>query len=496
MPCSDALILGAGANGLACALRLSQKGWRVTVLEAAAVPGGTTAVIEPAPGFRAPLAHLLHGLDGRVAQAMGLPGADRRAALGTTALSATGAHRRIRGGKADGPDAAAWATLHARLTGIATALAPLRQMAPPVLGRGNPWGRLAGVALALRRLGKTEFREALRLLLTNVADVAEDELTDPLLQGALAFDTTLGAWLGPRSPNSLILMLDRLAAGPATLPPGGTPAHAAAMAAAAQAAGITIRCGARVVAIDTDGDRATGVRLATGEHITADLIVSSLTPAQTLRGLVGPRVLDVGLYTRLGQIRARGAAAKLTLALTAAPDFRGADLRDRLVIAPSVTAVEDAWSPVKYGETPDRPVLEIVLPSAHEPGWAPEGAHVLSAVVQFAPHAPQDRAATKAAFLARTMAVLEDQAPGIGALVQATDLRMPWEIAADFALPCWHGAELSIEQMLFLRPLPELAQYATPIGRLWHCGSGTHPGGGLTGAAGWNAAGRILEVGA
>jgi phytoene dehydrogenase-like protein len=494
MPSSDALILGGGANGLACAVRLAGAGWRVTVLEAAEAPGGTAALVEPAPGFRAPFAHLLQGPDDRVAQAMGLAPAPAQD-IATTALSPDGAHRVIRGGRTDGPDAAAFAALHARLSGIAGALAPLRQMVPPVLGRGNAWGRLAKVALGLRRLGAAEFREALRLLLTNVADVAEDELADPLLQGALAFDATLGAWTGPRSPNSLILLLDRLARGALAFPRGGPPALAAAMVRAAERAGVALRCGARVVRIETDSERATGVVLASGERLAADLVVSTLPPAPTLRGLVGPRVLDAGFHTRLGQIRARGAAAKLTLALTAAPDFRGADLRHRLLIAPSVDAVEAAWRPVKYGEVPARPVMEIVLPSAHEPGWAPAGAQVLSAVVQFAPHAPADRAAAKAAFLGHALKVLEDHAPGIGKLTLAADLMMPWETLARFGLPCWHGAELSIEQMLFLRPLPDLAQYRTPVERLWLAGSGSHPGGGISGTAGWNAAGRIVEVG-
>ncbi len=493
MPSSDAIILGGGANGLACAFRLAGAGWRVTVLEAADALGGTAAVVAPAPGFRAPFAHLLQGPDARVARAMGLNIAAQE--IATTALSATASHREIRGGQVEGPDAAAFAALHRRLSDIAGALAPLRQRVPPVLGRGNAWGRLAKVALGLRRLGATEFREALRLLLTNVADVVEDELTDPLVQGALCFDATLGAWTGPRSPNSLILLLDRMAKGPLTLPRGGTPALAAAMAQAAETAGVTIRTGARATRIETDGERATGVTLASGETLNADLVVSTLPPGSTLRDLVGARVLDAGLFTRVGQVRARGAAAKLTLALSAAPDFRGADLRTRLLVAPSVPAVESAWTPVKYGEVPDRPVMEIVIPSAHEAGWAPEGAHVLSAVVQFAPHAPADRTAAKAAFLANTLKVLEDHAPGIGRLIVGADLMMPWETLARFGVPCWHGAELSVEQMLFLRPLPDLAQYRTPLDRLWLAGSGSHPGGGINGTAGWNAAGRILEVG-
>ncbi len=492
MPSSEVIVIGAGVNGLACALRLAGAGRKVIVLEASATPGGTAAVIEPAPGFRAPFAHLLQGPDPRVAQAAGVNVAAQ--SLVTTSLSAQGAHRVIRDGVAEGPDTAAFATLHRRLSEIAGALAPLRQMPPPVLGRGNEWGRLMRIALGLRRLGAAEFREALRLLLTNVADVAEDELTDPLLQGALAFDATLGAWMGPRSPNSLILLLDRLARGPVSLPTGGAPGLAAAMARAVDRAGVTIRCDARVSRIETDGEAVTGVTLASGETLAAGLVVSTLPPAATLRGLIGPRPLDAGLYTRLGQIRARGAAAKLTVALSAAPDFRGADLRNRLLVAPSVPAVEAAWTPVKYGEVPERPVMEITLPSAHQPGWAPEGGHVLSAVVQFAPHSPADRAAAKAAFLANSLKVLEDHAPGIGEMILAADLMMPWEIEARFGLPCWHGAEFSVEQMLFLRPLPELAQYQTPLAGLWLAGSGSHPGGGLNGTAGWNAAGRILEA--
>jgi phytoene dehydrogenase-like protein len=227
--------------------------------------------VEPAPGFRAPFSHLVQGPDDRVAEAMGL-GSAAAEEIATTALSEGGAHRVIRGGRTDGPDAAAFTALYARLSGIAGALAPLRQMVPPVLaGKGNAWGRLAKVALGLRRLGAAEFREALRLLLTNVADVAEDELIDPLLQGALAFDATLGAWLGPRSPNSLILLLDRLARGPVSMPRGGVRALAEAMAREAEKAGVAIRCMAEAAWIETEDGRATGVVLASGGRRCAGL---------------------------------------------------------------------------------------------------------------------------------------------------------------------------------------------------------------------------------
>lgn len=497
---TTAIIIGGGTNGMACAFRLAQAGTKVTVLEASDTPGGGAGTVGFAPGFRAPaLAHLVMGLDPRMTAAMdlarhglGLAAKD----LPTTALSATGIHRTVRGMATDGPDAQAFTALMARLSGFATALAPFRQMTPPRLkGPGNEWAKLAKLALGLRRMGKTEFREFLRMILINVADVAEDELSDDLLRGLLSFDATLGSWTGPRSPNSLILLLNRLSLGPATFPRGGPGAVARAMAAALAAKGVKIRTGARVARIDTADHRASGVTLASGEALTADLVISAIAPGPTFRDLVGARVLDAGFFTRAGHIRARGAAAKLHLALTGAPDFRGADLAHRLVIAPTVDAVETAWNPVKYAGVPARPVMEVLLPSALEPGWAPAGQHSLSAIVQFAPHAPADPGAARAQMLENTLAVLEDHAPGLRRLIAHADLLMPRDIAARYGNTGgnWHHAELAVEQMLFLRPTVDTARYATPLPGLWLAGAGSHPGGGITGTPGWNAAEAILK---
>ena len=320
-------------------------------------------------------------------------------------------------------------------------------------------------------------------------------MSDDLLRGLFAFDATLGAWAGPRSPNTLILLLNRLSLGPVSLPRGGPAAVATAMAKALVAEGVAIRTDARVTRIDTADHCATGVTLDTGETLIAPLIVSAIGPRTTFRSLVGPRPLDTGFHTAAGQIRARGAAAKLHLALTGAPDFRGADLRTRMVIAPSVNAVENAFNPGKYGDVPHDPVMEIVIPSAHEHGHAPEGHHVLSAIVQFAPHAPANLDAARAAMLENTLATLETHAPGIRTLIAHAEMLMPSDIEARFGLDGgnWHGAELSVEQMLFLRPLMQAAQYATPVPGLWLAGAGSHPGGWITGTPGWNAAGAILK---
>ncbi|MFN0114194.1 MAG: phytoene desaturase family protein [Paracoccaceae bacterium] len=507
MPSSDVIVIGAGPNGLACATRLAKAGRKVTLLDAADRPGGGMLGWDFAPGFRTPgLAHLTMGLDPRILSGMDLArhGLTFHDPLPTVLLS-PGAPVTVRGGTATGegldPEAAArFATLHARLAAYAAALAPARAMTPPRLAaKGNDWLGLGRFAWGIRRMGRTDLREFLRLLLINMADVADDEVGHDLLGGLLAFDATLGAWAGPRSPNTLILYLDRLSRGASLLTPkGGMEALAAAMTAAATAAGVTVRPGARVTRIDTADHRAAGVTLASGETLAAPLIVSAIAPQTTFRSLTGPRPLDAGFFTRAGHIRARGATARLHLALKTLPDLKGADPRARFVVAPSVDAVERAWNPVKYGEVPDRPVMELTFPSAADPSLAPEGHHVLSANVQFAPHAPKDPEAARAAFLANSFAVIEDHLPGTRALTTHSELLMPADVEARFGLPggCWHAAELSVEQMFFLRPLREAARYATPLPGLWLAGAGSHPGGGIEGAAGWNAAERILKEGA
>lgn len=515
MPSFDVIVIGGGTNGLAAAHRLQSAGRKVLVLESGAIAGGAAAAAEFATGFRTPgLAHLAHMLDNRVSEGMDL---ERHglsyvcASLSSTALSVAGDHLVLEGaagatikGNLSETDRVAWATLRKQLMSFAGVLAPFKQITAPRIAKGvdNDWSRLAKLGLGVRMLGKAEFREFLRMLLINVYDVLNDELTDQRLKGLLAFDATLGSWLGPRSPNSLILLLNRLAGdalgqrGALALPRGGMGAVAAAMVRSVGAAGAELRTRAVVEGLIIEQDRAVGVRMTDGEVVRARTVVSAISPKTTFLKLVGPRHLDAGFVKRISDQKSRGAAAKLHLALKAAPDFHGADLRTRLVIAQSDTSVELAYNAVKYGEVPKRPVMEIILPSAHEDGFAPKGQHVLSAVVQFAPHAPKAGAdPARAEMLENTLAMLEEHAPGIRALVTHAELLMPYDIEAQYGMigGNWHHGELSVEQMLFLRPVAGIAQYATPIAGLWLAGAGCHPGGGISGAAGWNAANRIVR---
>lgn len=514
MPSYDAIVIGAGSNGLAAAGRLAKSGRRLLVVEGASQLGGGAQTHEFVPGYKtSSVAHLLTTLDPRVEQGLDLARhglAYAAKTMPTTALSATGDHLVLEGGYGESvrgslseSDRTAWTALRAKLLRFAGVLRPLKDMAPPKLGGGrdNELLKLAKIALKLRLLGRDDVRELMRMLLINVADVLNDELTDDRLKGVVAFDTVLGAHLGPRSPNSLLLLLNRLAAEAAgataglATPNGGMGALTQAMSQSLKSMGVEIRTDAKVKALTLEADRAVGVVLQSGEEIRAGVIVSAINPKTTFLDLIGPRHLDTEAVRRARNILMRGNACKLHLALSAAPDFRGADLETRLVIAPSIGAVENAFNAAKYGAFSENPVMEIILPSTFDDGHAPSGRHVLSAIVQFAPYAlKQGWESGRQAFLDRIMATLETYAPGIGALVTGSELLTPVDLERryGFAGGNWHHGELAAEQMLFLRPMIGAAQYETPIAGLYLAGAGSHPGGGVSGAAGWNAAERIL----
>ena len=501
MPSSDAIVIGGGINGLAAAGRLAQAGANVTLLESA-----------PATGGMAALAQLCTGIDARIEKAFalaahGLDWVEQN--VSTTALSASGEHLVLKGPFAETVDGslsaenhASWAALRTTLLRNAALLAPFRQMPPPRLARehGMPLWEALRHGLAIRRMGRDNLREFMRLMLINVADVLDDELTDDRLKGVLAFDTVLGHHAGPRSPNSLLGLYHRISGQVAgrqaalALPRGGMAAITTALHKAVAAAGVTIRCNSAVTRISADAERVQSVTLASGEVLTTGLVVSALHPASTLLTLVGAPQFDTGVVRRVRNIRSRGTTARLNLTLSEVPDFRGAGHRSRLVIAPSISAVERAFNAVKYGAFSPETVMEILLPHAFAPD--PEsGAPTLSALVQFAPHdLRMGWAKGKPAYLKAIMDQLERYAPGIGKQVTAAEVMTPNDIAERHGAPGgqWHHAELSVEQMLFLRPAIGLAQYATPLHGLYLASAAMHPGGGVNGSAGWNAAGAAL----
>ncbi|TKB34311.1 MAG: NAD(P)/FAD-dependent oxidoreductase, partial [Mesorhizobium sp.] len=283
-------------------------------------------------------------------------------------------------------------------------------------------------------------------------------------------------------------------------PKGGMGAVVAAIRSAAEQAGVSIRLASPVAKVVVEKGRAVGVVTQGGEALRAKAVVSAINPATTILDLAGPREVDTGFVRKMKNIRMKGDAAKLHLALDRPPQFAGVDAaghKGRLVIAPSPDHVEGAFNPSKYGEFSPEPVMEITLPSLVDPSLAPSGACVLSAVVQYAPYAlKQGWTAGKPQFLKAIMAQLEAYAPGIGATVRHPELLTPADIEGRYRMPGghWHHGELQADQMLMSRPVSGWSGYDTPLEGLFLAGAGSHPGGGISGAPGLNAARRIIAI--
>jgi phytoene dehydrogenase-like protein len=509
----DAIVIGAGHNGLVCATLLARSGRSVLVLEAAARVGGAATTREFAPGFRVSAgAHLLHLMPAELQRELKLAAHGLRLAgsrLPTTALSLDAAPLAIAPGAAglSAHDAGAYAEYQARMGRYAAALVPLFARIAPRLGTPDWSDRLAllRLAWAVRRLGRTDMRELLRIGGMNVHDLLEERFTSPVLQGALAFDAILGTNFGPRSPGTVLTLLYRLAAeanaGTTGLsqPIGGLGALSDSLARAATAAGAQLRLSAPVARILVAKDRAAGVELESGERYAAATVVSSADPKTTFLRLVGARHLDAGFVRRVDHLRARGLAAKLHLALDAAPRFEGLTverLSGRLLIAPSLRHIEHAYNHAKYGEFSAEPIMEITVPTQLDPALAPPGRHVLSAIVQYAPYAlKQGWQSGRAAFLELTIARLERHAPGLRRSVVKAELLSPLDLEREFRMHGghWHHGELAFDQFLMVRPVPGAAQHRTPVAGLYLCGAGCHPGGGVMGVAGRNAARQVLH---
>jgi phytoene dehydrogenase-like protein len=512
------IVIGAGHNGLACAAYLAKAGKRVTVLEAEPQVGGAAVTREFAPGFKvSACAHLSYLLDARIAKELDLERhglSSARENLKTVALQRTDDHLVLNGGmleagRVSDADRAALATHHATLLKFARVLGKQHNRVPPRLlggGRSNTIGA-ALLGLDIRRLGRDDMREFLRIAGINIFDVVEESFESPALKAALAFDAVLGTHLAPRSNNSVLTLLHRLSGlasgttGGTSIPAGGMGAISEAFARAATAAGATIRLSTPVKSIALDGDRVAGVVLASGETLAADVVVSNADPKRTLFELLGARHLETGFTHRVRHFRTKGMAAKLHLALDALPAFSrlpAALTGERLVVAPDLVYLEHAFDAAKYGENSPHPALEINIPTVHDRTLAPAGKHVLSAVVQYAPYeAAASTDAAKARLLENTLDVLEAYAPGIRGQVVASQLLLPADLEREFRLTGghWHHGELALDQFLMLRPVPGAAQYAMPVTGLYLCGAGAHPGGGVMGCAGKNAAQAVLGGG-
>ena len=514
----DVILVGAGHNGLVCASYLASAGRKVLVLEAGDSPGGAAATREFTPGYSvSSCAQWLYQLHPQVSRDLELEKHGLQLAakdIASVLLDTAGQHLTLLGPDVSGDkiseeDIAAYRTFHDRTGKYATLLAKVFEARPPKLVESNFTDRLSLIrlGLGLKMLGRDDMRDLMRIVLINIYDLMEENFDSPQLKALLSLDSVLGSHMGPRTPNTVFGYLYRRVGevfgytGVAQVK-GGMGALGAAMADAARAKGVHIHLDARVCSIDMVGDRAGGVTLASGEKLEAALIVSNADPVTTLEGLVGYRNMEAGMARRVSQIRCRGGAARLHLALDGLPNFTGLDkqqLGQRLLIAPDMKYIERAFNAVKYGKISQAPVMDISIPTVHDPDGAPTGKHVLSATVQFAPVDPVGGwEAHRAGFTKSLLALIAEYAPGIREQVVATELLTPADLQRDYGMTGghWHHGELSLDQVMMMRPFPGASQYASGIDGLYLCGAGAHPGGGVMGLAGRNAAREIIKRGA
>jgi phytoene dehydrogenase-like protein len=513
---SNVVIIGGGHNGLVAAFYLAKAGLKPIVLERRASVGGGALTEEMHPGFQCPtLTHelLLHE---RIARDMELTrhGLERLTTdVEVCALGGDGpplvlyddvgrtvdALRGVSARDADG-----YAAYRTAIRGIASVLAPLLEAPPPDIdepGTADVWNLLKA-GRRFRSLGRREGYRLLRWGPMPVADVVQECFDLERLRATIAAPAASGTMLAPRSAGSMLVLLLReahllLAGGRRWRVRGGPGAMTRALADAARNAGADVRTAASVDRIVVRDGRATAV-IAGGQLVPASHVVSAVDPKTTFLSLVDPADLTPEFAAKMRNYRAAGTVAKINLALSALPSF-GVDataLGGRIHIGPELDYLERAFDHVKYGELSNAPWLDVAIPSILDPGLAPNGAHVASIYVHYAPLRLRsgDWSSARERLLAATLDVLERHAPGVRRQVVATQVLTPADLESSSGLAgghIFHG-ELALDQLFTMRPLLGYARYATPIRGLYLCGAGTHPGGFMTGASGRLAARAVI----
>ena len=521
----DAIVIGAGSNGLAAAATLGRAGRHVLLLDAGDAIGGMSRATEFAPGFRASPLGLDSGwLPPAVARGIGMgigDLADTEPSIATTILTDGGdlvalpcdarqAADRIR---AFSPrDADRWPAFVAQLRSLAGFLEALYQLPPPDLDADLSLGELGpllGLGRKFRSLGRDDMTELLRVLPMSVQDLAEEWFETESLRAAIAAGGIRDIDQGPRSGGTSFVLLHHLVGAP----PGsvrargwwrdGPDAFTATAEALARKASVAIRLNARVEEITVRDDAVTGVVLEGGEEIRAPIVVSTADPARTLLRMVDPVWLDPEFLNAVRHIKFRGCTAFVTYALDGLPPVQGiadpkAALAGIVSLTPTTIALEKAYDASKYGNVSEEPHVEFTVPSLRWPRLAPDGKHVLVARAQYAPYRLRQGAtwdeARSSVLTERVTSSLQRVMPRLTDHVVDQSVITPAELEKRFGLTegaVTHG-EITLDQILFMRPVAGWGRHAMPIGGLYLGGAGAHPGPGVLGGPGWLAARRAL----
>ncbi len=518
----DAIIIGAGHNGLVAAGYLARAGKKVLVLEARHLVGGASVTEEVYPHFKySVFSYVVSILRPEIIRDL------RLAEHGLAILPLESTLTPLPDGRClyrDGDpfrtwrdiarfsrrDADAYFEYGREMFFMAKAVKYMLGIVPPDPTSLHPRD-LAGllkVGKHMAGLGEDKLFLLAKLMTMSAADFLEQWFeTDPLI-ATLSASGIIGTFLGPRSPGTAYVLLHHYmgeidgafrAWGFAR---GGTGAIANAIASSAKAFGAEIRTRARVHKVLVRNGRATGVALENGDEYHAGIVVSGLDPHQTFLRLVEPDELPEDLVQAIRNFRIRGSSAKVNLALDAAPDLAclpgdGPHLRGAISISPGVDYLERAYDDAKYGSPSREPYIDMIIPSMIDPGMAPPGKHVMSCFVQYAPYSLREGSwdDQREALGDTVVDTLSRYIPNLKDIILHRQVLTPLDIERTIGLTQGNifQGELSLQQLFFLRPAASWAQYRTPIRGYFQCGSGTHPGGGITGAPGRLAALEILK---
>ena len=518
----DAIVIGAGHNGLVNAGYLARAGKKVLVLERRHVLGGASVTEEIFPGFKFTVfSYVVSLFRPEIIRDLDL------ARHGLTILPLESTLTPLPNGNSlyrDGDhfqtlrniarfsqrDADAYEDYSQSMYHMAKAVKYVLGIVPPDPTSLRP-SELSGLLrFANHFLGMEEQQlyTLARLMTMSSADFLERWFESEPLKGTLSASGIIGTFLGPRSPGTAYVLLHHYmgeidgAFRAWGFAKGGTGGIAEAIANAARSLGAEIRTNAPVSQVIVKDGQAVGVALEAGDEIYADRIISSLDPNLTFLKLLDPSLLPDDLKAALRRYNFRGSSGKVNLALDAAPDFScmpgfGPHLRGAISISPSIDYIEHAYDAAKYGDIPARPYIDVIIPSMIDPDMAPPGKHVMSCFVQYAPYDLKQGTweERREEFGDVVIDTLAEYIPNLKDIILHRQVLSPWDIEQMTGLTQGNifQGELSLSQLFFLRPAPGLASYRTPLRNYYQCGSGTHPGGGISGAPGRLAALAILK---
>jgi phytoene dehydrogenase-like protein len=521
----DVVIVGAGHNGLVTAAYLARAGRRVLVLERRELVGGCSVTEEIWPGYRVSTAAYLSSLlQDRIVRELEL---ERFGYLvdpkdpAFFSVFPDGRHffmwqddRKTLDeiAKFSKRDAETYPRFEQYLEKLAKVVESLLLISPPEFPPHNVVDLVDYLKLAarMRKLSRSEIVGLVKIFTQSAADFLDEWFESPEIKVTLATDGVIGANGGPRSPGTAYILLHHCMGGVGGkrglwgFVRGGMGAISESIAQSARSKGAEIRVKAAVQRITVSGGRVRGVVLETGEEIEAPIVASNLDPHLTFLKLLGEGDLDPDFRESIRRFRIEGTSLKMNLALSGVPDFKalpgaGPQHRATMHICPSIEYIERAWDDAKYGRPSERPLLEMTMPTMYDPSLAPPGHHIMGIFIQYAPYTLNGLKwdDIREPYGDHVLDLIQEYAPNIRSIVVNRQVLSPLDLERRFGITggnIFHG-EMSLDQMFVMRPVAGWARYRMPVGGLYLCGSGAHPGGGVMGAPGYNAAREILKSG-